>query len=201
MHCGQAPTDCHNLARSPSHKKFSVKATTKLLLLALACSQLVHADSIALKSEGSTYVVPALINGRITLNFTVDSGAADVSIPADVFSTLVRTGTVADSDLIDTQPYKLAVGSVQETQRFRIRQLKIGTIELEDVLASVAPAQGELLLGQSFLSRLNSWSIDNSRHVLLLNESPAAKSKAAEIQRRLTPRFHVGGEQRLEVIA
>ena len=36
--------------------------------------------------EGGTYVVPVLINDAITLDFVVDSGAADVSIPADVVS-------------------------------------------------------------------------------------------------------------------
>jgi Aspartyl protease len=42
--------------------------------------------------QGGTFVIPVLINGQITLNFTIDSGAADVSIPADVVSTLIRTG-------------------------------------------------------------------------------------------------------------
>jgi len=48
-------------------------------------------ETIPLKVEGGTLLVPVLINDRITLDFTVDSGAADVSIPADVVSTLNRT--------------------------------------------------------------------------------------------------------------
>jgi hypothetical protein len=35
-------------------------------------------------------MVPVVINDKITLDFTIDIGAADVSIPADVFSTLRR---------------------------------------------------------------------------------------------------------------
>jgi predicted aspartyl protease len=50
------------------------------------------AESIPLSMQGGTFVIPVLINGQITLNFTIDSGAADVSIPADVVSTLIRTG-------------------------------------------------------------------------------------------------------------
>ena len=42
---------------------------------------------IPLKSLGGTFVVPVFINGAITLNFVVDSGAADVSVPADVVGT------------------------------------------------------------------------------------------------------------------
>jgi TPR repeat protein len=34
----------------------------------------------SLKKEGGTFVVPVQINGAITLDFTVDSGAADVSV-------------------------------------------------------------------------------------------------------------------------
>jgi uncharacterized protein (DUF2147 family) len=47
-----------------------------------------------LRVSGGTFVVPVEINGAITLNFTVDSGASDVVVPADVFSTLTRTGTI-----------------------------------------------------------------------------------------------------------
>ena len=64
-----------------------------------------------LRKEGGTFVVPVQINGAITLDFTVDSGAADVSVPADVFSTLVRTGTIRDLDIIGEQTYVLADGS------------------------------------------------------------------------------------------
>jgi hypothetical protein len=47
----------------------------------------------------ATFVVPIEINGAITLDFTVDSGAADVSVPAGVFSTLMRTGTIKASEI------------------------------------------------------------------------------------------------------
>ena len=46
-------------------------------------------------------------------------------------------------------------------------------IVIENVKASVAPVAGELLLGQSFLKRFKSWSIDNAKHSLVLNASPA----------------------------
>ena len=52
-------------------------------------------------SDGGTFKVPVTINRQLTLNFVVDSGAADVSIPADVFMTLVRTGTITDADFLD----------------------------------------------------------------------------------------------------
>ena len=112
--------------------------------------------------------MPVQINGAITLDFTVDSGAADVSVPADVFSTLARTSTIKDSDIIGEQTYVLADGSTSQSVTFTIRSLKVGDRVVENVRGSVAPSQGSLLLGQSFLERFKSWSIDNTKHVLLL---------------------------------
>jgi hypothetical protein len=67
--------------------------------------------SVPMRMEGGTYVVPVLINGAITLDFVVDSGAADVSVPADVFSTLIRTGTIRPSDFVGRQTYVLGDGT------------------------------------------------------------------------------------------
>ena len=128
-----------------------------------------NAESIPLSVQGGTFVVPVLINGQITLNFTIDSGAADVSIPADVVSTLMRTGTLQVSDFVGKKTYRLADGSSVPSVTFLIRSLKVGNHVLENVTASIASAQADLLLGQSFLSRFYSWSIDNKRRVLLLN--------------------------------
>jgi predicted aspartyl protease len=102
------------------------------------------------------------------LNFVVDSGAADVSVPADVVSALMRTGAIKPSDFLGTQTYRLADGSVAPSATFRIRSLTVGETTLENVTGTVALYEGGLLLGQSFLGRFKSWSIDNTRHVLVL---------------------------------
>jgi clan AA aspartic protease (TIGR02281 family) len=120
-------------------------------------------------SDGGTFKVPVTINGQLTLKFVVDSGAADVSIPADVVMTLLRTETITDADFLDKQTYRLADGSTIPSQRFMIRTLKVGNNTLENVVGSIAPPAGSLLLGQSFLTRFKSWSIDNQRQALILN--------------------------------
>jgi predicted aspartyl protease len=128
------------------------------------------AESTPLSLQGGTFVIPVLINGQITLNFTIDSGAADVSIPADVVSTLIRTGTIQKSDFIGQKTYRLADGSTVPSATFLIRSLKVGNRLLENVTGSVASAEADLLLGQSFLRRFKSWSIDNARQVLVLTQ-------------------------------
>jgi clan AA aspartic protease (TIGR02281 family) len=124
--------------------------------------------------EGGTFVVPVKINDQITLNFVVDSGASDVAVPADVVSTLVRTGTITDADFLGKQAYRLADGSTVPSQRFVIRSLKVGDKTLKNVVGSVSPSASDLLLGQSFLNRFKSWSIDNQRRALILNVLMAA---------------------------
>jgi clan AA aspartic protease (TIGR02281 family) len=120
---------------------------------------------VPLKSVGGTFVVPVFINGAITLNFVVDSGAADV------VGTLIRAGTIEKSDFTGKQTYVLADGSAAPTSTFVIRSLKVGDILIENVRGSVSPVAGSLLLGQSFLQRFKSWSMDNNKHVLVLEQN------------------------------
>jgi predicted aspartyl protease len=126
-------------------------------------------SEIALHNDGGTFTVPVSINGAITLDFTIDSGAADVSIPADVVMTLMRTGTIGRSDFLGNRTYILADGSTAPSPTFRIRSLRVGNHEVRNVTGSIAPVKGGLLLGQSFLRQFGSWSIDNRRGVLVLD--------------------------------
>jgi clan AA aspartic protease (TIGR02281 family) len=104
----------------------------------------------------------------MTLDFVFDSGATDVSVPADVVSTLMRVGAIKKADFIGKQTYVLANGSKSESVTFTIRSLRVGDMVLENVRGNVASSQGSLLLGQSFLEHFKSWSIDNTKHELFL---------------------------------
>jgi len=124
--------------------------------------------ALPLQARNGTLVVPVEINGAMTLDFTVDSGAAVVVVPAGVFSTLKHAGTIQEADLLGQEWFRLADGSTVKSDTFTIRSLKIGNIVLQNVKGVVAPSQAPLLLGQSFLKRFKSWSMDNSKRELLL---------------------------------
>jgi len=123
---------------------------------------------VSLRGQNGTFKVPVTLNNVLTLNFTIDSGASDVSISTDAVEKLMRAGTLSRSDFAGKQTYHLADGSRVTADTFRIRVLKVGDREVRDVLCSVTNDEGSLLLGQSFLTRFRSWSIDNQRQVLLL---------------------------------
>ena len=73
-------------------------------------------SEIPLRNLSGIFVVPVSINGALTLDFMIDSGASDVTIPADVVLTLIRTGTLRDTDFLGQKTYTLADG-----QRYRLK--------------------------------------------------------------------------------
>ena len=123
---------------------------------------------VQMVKEGGTYTVPVVINDVLSLKFVVDSGASDVTIPADVAGTLIRTGTIKDSDFIGNQQYTLADGSVINSKQFFIHSLKVGDQVIQNVRGSIGDVKDTLLLGQSFLEKFKSWSMDNTSHELVL---------------------------------
>jgi clan AA aspartic protease (TIGR02281 family) len=123
---------------------------------------------VLLASNGGVLLAPVIINNAIKLNFLVDSGASDVSIPADVFSSLLRSGAITQADITGSRQFEDANGGTSRAKVFIIRSLKVGSIEVAGVEADVAPVNAPLLLGQSFLKRFKSWSIENATQELVL---------------------------------
>ena len=128
--------------------------------------------AVPMKMDGGVYVVPVSVNGVVMFDCIVDSGASDVNIPADAYRKLVRAGAIQHSDMIGSEDYTLADGSTERGRVIRIRALKVGNVVVRDVTASIGGEDSSGLLGQSFLARFHSWSLDNTRHALVLNGPP-----------------------------
>lgn len=125
---------------------------------------------VALIKSGGVYEVPVKINTVVTLNFVVDSGAAIVSVPADVVSTLYRAGTIGPSDFLGEEKYQLADGTVVPSPIFMLRSMQLGSTIVHNVKASIAKSAGPLLLGQSFLEQFGTISFDYDRQVLVVHK-------------------------------
>ncbi|MFT6334765.1 MAG: putative aspartyl protease [Halioglobus sp.] len=125
-------------------------------------------NEFKLKAVNGVYKIPIIINESLKIDFIYDSGASDILIPLDVFKTLVRMDKIKSSDLRSVKNYIIADGTTIESQTFIIRSLKLGDIEVNDVLASVGPIESELLLGQSFQKRFKEVRIDNRTSTLIV---------------------------------
>src|SRR5215471_12166613 len=162
----------------------SLTRVSSLLLIVLLCHSSLLAEDIPLIRKGGVYELPVEINGVLTLNFVLDSGASEVLIPADVVLTLIRTGTIRDTDFLPGQTFVLADGSTVKSPRFTLRSLKIGSRHITNVPASIGPLTSGLLLGQSFLERLGTWGIDTQRKMLMLGALPSAAGQPSPPQKR-----------------
>ena len=148
-----------------------IRAVLVLMLLAVPAMAETRSASQAVPLEpfNGAFVVPVVLNGVLTEKFIVDSGSADVSIPAEVASRLKELGALKGSDLLGSKTYMLADGSKVSSDIYRISSLTIGRMVVHDVTVRISAEKSHLLLGQSFLSRLKSWSMDNARGVMAFN--------------------------------
>jgi len=168
--------------RAKCNGRFAEYLRTSLIALIVNfffSSTLTHlaiAETIQLVNQDGEYLVSVQINRAILLPFVLDTGATNVVIPADVFLTLMRTGTVKNSDYVGTGTATLADGSEHPREQYLLRELRVGDHVVRNVVASVSPVKGEPLLGQSFLSKLPAWTIDNERHALILKDKPGPGS-------------------------
>jgi clan AA aspartic protease (TIGR02281 family) len=157
--------------RAPSCKSGAIAAARFLLVLLLAGpAHRAGGETIQLERQHGTYVIPVQINGTLVLPFVLDTGASSVVLPADVFRTLARTGTVTRSDFIGTGTAMLADGSRHASDNYVLHEMRVGDHIVRNVVASVVSVNGDPLLGQTFLSQLPAWAIDNSRQVLVIGD-------------------------------
>jgi predicted aspartyl protease len=132
-------------------------------------------NEIPLQKKNGVFVLSMTVNDAVLVEFVLDSGAAEVTLPADIVASLKRQSAFADSDFIGQQAYQLADGSPKIARTFRIRSLSFGAFHLNDVTGSELDVGSPALLGQSFLNRLGKWSIDNSKPALIIQPPTEAE--------------------------
>ncbi len=139
---------------------------------------------VAMKRKSGNLWVPAKINNAVTIDFVIDSGASDITLPRDVYLTLIRSGTLTKANYIGGASFGIADGSEVKGLKFKLASLQVGNQVLTDVVASVMPSDSATpLLGLSFLSRFQSWSIDNKSGMLRLiplNAGTPAEAKPTQ---------------------
>jgi aspartyl protease family protein len=116
---------------------------------------------------GNTITVPVKINGmKLTMIF--DTGASSTCITQAEAQYLYEKGMLAQDDILDTQQFQTADGSIATGWRVILREVWIGDeIRLENVEALVVQnQQAPLLLGQSIMKQFREISVDRENGVV-----------------------------------
>lgn len=150
-------------------RRFPVVACLLVLASLAFAAPSAFAAEIPLERTSGVFTVPVRLNGIMDLDFVLDSGATEVTIPAGVARALVESGTATPDDLLPSATYMLADGRTVEHPRINIRVLEVAGIRVRNVAASIGQNDNVMLLGQSFLERLGTWSLDSRRSVMIVD--------------------------------
>jgi len=137
---------------------------------ALLClSTPARSSEVPLGESGGIYTVTGQVNRSVAVNFLVDPGSAVVVLPRSVLERLILNGTITQDDIVGISIAELADRSLYETLRLRLRELRVGDNVAYNVIAAASPGLSHALLGQSFLKRFATVTLDNQRRVLILS--------------------------------
>lgn len=119
------------------------------------------------KSNGVTRVACKI--NDLPLNFVFDTGASDVTMSLIEASFMMKNGYLDSKDIIGSQYYQTADGTISEGTTINLRSINFGGCQLNNVRASIVKNQdAPLLLGQSVLQRLGKIEIDNEKQLIII---------------------------------
>ena len=131
---------------------------------------------IPYEQHGNAILVYARINDRVTAPFYVDTGAADVVVPAAVAA---RAGVSVDSDT-PRETYSTANGMIRQAV-VHLDTVEVGEARVENVRGSVSDTLPVGLLGTSFFNHFT-LQIDPAARMLTLVENPNMRGGASASQ-------------------
>jgi clan AA aspartic protease (TIGR02281 family) len=143
---GQTPVETSQTPQKIETKKYVVK--TKSL-------------------KSGVYEIPCTVND-LPLKFIFDTGASDITISSLDAAFMLKNNYLNEYDFRDRQNYRTASGEIAEGTKIRLRKVKIGDLELNNIEASVIHKQNApLLFGQSALGRFVNIKIDNANNEII----------------------------------
>lgn len=166
---GMIPTEpeghhyIESLYDNPRSLNPSYEATSECSPVPVVASPLTP-DAVPFEdNHHGTLTVDAVINGSITAKMVIDTGATHVIISRAVADALIRNGSLSvPDDVIERGTAVLADGRTITALVVHLHSLTVGGKTAKNIAADIAESpDAEMLLGQSFLKKFASWSIDN----------------------------------------
>ena len=129
---------------------------------------LISQTNIQMEKVGGVFEVPCKVNG-LTLKFIFDTGAGDVTISLTEALYMVKNGYLKEKDILGTETYQTADGSISEGTLINIRLIEFANYKLYNVKASVVHSlNAPLLLGQTALAQLGKFQFDPKSGMLTI---------------------------------
>lgn len=120
---------------------------------------------VPMEIKDGAYWIPIKING-VDMTFIFDTGASDISISTTEANFLAKQGKLTEEDILSTQNYAIADGSMIQGLVINLKTVTIGNKTLNNVRANIIDSPvAPILLGQSALNKFGKYTIDveNSR--------------------------------------
>ena len=137
-------------------------------LILFSFSNLYAQRRIQMEKEGGVYKIPCVVNG-VKMKMIFDTGASTVSLSMSMANFLYENDYITKDDIIGKGKSKTADGSIVDHVVINLRDIEIGGQHLRNIEATVIDGQNApLLLGQTALKQLGSYTINGSS--LVLNE-------------------------------
>lgn len=113
--------------------------------------------------------VTVTLNGTVPMSAMLDTGSTNMVLGPTTARALVASGTLdLKRDFVGMGSYMIADGSKMTRREYNLRSITIGGYTVYNVTCIGAEHDTDELIGMSLLSKFKSWTIDNTRNVLIL---------------------------------
>jgi clan AA aspartic protease (TIGR02281 family) len=125
--------------------------------------------TVIMNKRNSVYYVHCKING-LKADFVFDTGAGAISLSSDFAKRLVDMGVLSDNDITGRGKSMIADGNTTDVLVVNIKDVEIGGLHLNNVIATIKQQQNApLLLGQSAIEKLGKITIDGYKLIIHRN--------------------------------
>jgi len=107
------------------------------------------------------YYVTIRLNNTTEVLALIDTGASYCQIPKDIYDKLLKDHTASSKDVLGEVAVTFADNSSKTELKVNLYQVQLYTKIVYNVPCIITPVGSPILLGQSFLQKLDYFTIDN----------------------------------------
>lgn len=158
-----------------------MKHIIAIYLVLISCCSTLHAEEmIKMTFEQGVYTLPCEVNG-LNMRFIFDTGASSVSISMAEALFMLKNGYLDDQDITGITKTQIANGQIDENVVINLKYVKIGERTIKNVQAVVSNSlDAPLLLGQTVIRQLGSWSIEGDYLVIKSSGNAFSNTKKGD---------------------